>query len=218
MPKKPIIRTSEYPYHIYARSNNRENFFIPTSNVWEIMVSEIRTVTNRYHAQIHAFILMLNHFHMLISTPKENIDAIMKYLMREVSRKIARSAKRINRIFGGRYRRSLIKNNAYYAHVYRYIYRNPVEVKMSNKVEEYPFSTMQMLIKNQTSKPFPLFDKEYISRSEIIPKNLNERLDWLNVPYASEQGEMIRKALRRNIFRLSTQNSLIKTRKSLETF
>ena len=218
MPRKPLIRTSDYPYHIYARSNNRENFFIPIRDVWEIIMAEIRTVNKRYLAQVHAFVLMLNHFHMIMTTPNENIDAIMNYLLREVSRKVGRYSRRINHIFGGPYRWSLIQNEAYYAHVYRYVYRNPVVVSMSERVEEYPFSSLQILLKKFPNKGIPLFDDQYVSLSPLIPKDLKSRLLWLNTPYDREQSEMIKRALRRKIFQFTTQNSFKKTKLVLEKF
>src|SRR5574338_252694 len=126
MPRKPLIRSQIYPYHVTSRANNREWFFLPQAICWEVFGEKLSIVSERYRAKVLAFVLMSNHFHLLIQTPDGNLDAIMNYLIREVSRTIGARSRRINRIFGGRYKWSLIQDECYIAHVYKYVYRNPV--------------------------------------------------------------------------------------------
>ncbi len=46
MSRKPIERSNENYYHITARSNNREFFYLPTLNVWDIMAERLAKLQN----------------------------------------------------------------------------------------------------------------------------------------------------------------------------
>lgn len=143
MPRKKLIYTHELPYHVYARSNNKEWFYIPKNKTWEIFSNEIQNMCLNFNALIHAFVLMDNHYHMLITTDQKHpLSVVMENLQKSVSRKINKLANRQNHIFGGPYKGSLITNNVYYAQVIKYVYRNPVEAGLSKLCEEYPYSTL----------------------------------------------------------------------------
>ena len=201
MPRKPLLRTNIYPYHVFARSNNKEFFDAPLPLVWNIMCEKLQKVTDDYNANIQAFVLMRNHIHMLIRTPDFNIDKIMNYWMRESSKGIAKNVSRINHIFGGPYKWCLIEKPLYLAHAYRYIYQNPISARISPNVQSYPFSTAQFIASPYIA-PFKIYDQE-MHRRPIIPDNINNRLTWLNDTYTNDQRELLRKALRRKTFNLT---------------
>jgi REP element-mobilizing transposase RayT len=92
MPRKTLIRSSEHPYHISARCINKDWFRLPIEDIWKIFEDYLCHVSHVYDLRIHSFVLMSNHFHLLASTPQGNIDKVMNYLMREVSRNITRES------------------------------------------------------------------------------------------------------------------------------
>lgn len=110
MPRKPLERSNENYYHITARSNNREFFYLPMLNVWDIMTEKLAKLQGQHRIKIAAFVLMNNHFHLLILTPNEDIDRIMYFFMKDVTLEIQKCTGRINKIFGGRYKGSMITN------------------------------------------------------------------------------------------------------------
>lgn len=194
MPRKKFFRTDEFPYHVTARSHNKEWFEIPIEKVWDIFSRYLYFITLAYGVRIHAFVLMNNHFHLLVTTPQANLSEAMNYLMREVSKSINLEAGNINQVFGGPYHWSLIKNRLYYQHAYKYLYRNPVEAGICSRVEKYKYSSLRGLL-GFDHLPFPAFDNMNL----II--NPNERLKWLNTPYPnSDFLEDIRLALRHQEF------------------
>ena len=142
MPRRPIQRSNVNYYHITARSNNREFFYLPILNVWDIMTERLSKLQNIYQIKIAAFVLMNNHFHLLVLSPNEDIDKIMYFFMKETTLDIQKCTGRINKIFGGRYKGTVIDNYNYLVNVYKYIYRNPVEVSLAVKAEHYPYSTL----------------------------------------------------------------------------
>jgi len=202
MARKPLLLQSEFPYHVTARSNNREWFYLPSPLIWDICGYLFNLVKKMYEADILEFVLMSNHFHLLIQTPKENLDRIMNYFMREFSKAVGTKSGRTNHIFGGRYKGSLIQEPLYFAHVYKYIFRNPIEAGIIQRVEDFSFSTL----KREWNKPLRFEVKPILLHplSENIPKKLSERLEWMNTKYTHEQYELIRRSIKKTIFHFPT--------------
>jgi putative transposase len=198
MPRKPIERSKENYYHITARSNNKEYFYLPIANVWEIMTQKLAKLQTLYQIKIGAFVLMNNHFHLLLLTPNEDIDKIMYVLMKELTLEIQKCTGRINRIFGGRYKGSLISNHEYLINVYKYIYRNPIAAVLSEKAENYQYSSLYYKYRPSLKAPFKI--------EEIIPElafkeyeNLDE-LQWLNQIFDSHEVKSIKTGLKKTVF------------------
>jgi putative transposase len=140
MPRKKIIRTDQFPYHITARANNKQFFDIPTEEVWKILCELIqRAEQPPLNAQIPCFVLMNNHFHLLVWTPNANLDKLMHFIMKKMADAINTRSQRINHVFGGPYKWCLIQQQNYYANVIRYICQNPLRAGLCHKIENYPF-------------------------------------------------------------------------------
>ena len=173
MPRTKLIRSDLYPYHITSRSNNKDWFYIPIQDVWGYANELLTSGESQFGVQVRAFVLMNNHYHLCLHTPKANIDDFMYYFNKTLSRKISRQACRINRIFGAPYRWNLIKNDAYYHHVLRYIYQNPVRAGLVKNCEDYLYSDLK---------------KQPISPTE---------LEWINTPIHNKETENTRIKLRK---------------------
>jgi len=166
---------------------------------WRIFEEILSDVSKKYCAEIGSFVLMSNHFHMIIWTPNENLDEIMNHLLREVSKKINKSSNRINHVFGGPYKWSLITTQKYLVHAYRYLYQNPIRSKITKKAEEYPYSTLYKLINRETIK-FKVFDDRIANYCDL-ESDVSNRLGWMNEVYSQKQSEVIRICLNRKVFR-----------------
>ena len=93
MPRKAIERSQEHYYHITARSNNREFFFLPMDEVWEVMNSRLESLQKEHGIRIAAFVLMNNHFHLLVLTLNLDIDRLMYFFMKGVTLEIQKRTK-----------------------------------------------------------------------------------------------------------------------------
>jgi REP element-mobilizing transposase RayT len=205
MPKKKFIRSSEFPYHVSARSNNREWFGLDPERLWSIFSSYLYLTQKLFNLEIHAFVMMSNHFHLIVKTPNANLDVAMRYFMRETSRAIGHDLGRINHVYGGPYHSSLIGDYNYYLRAYKYVLRNPVAANMCKKVEEYSFSTLHGLL------GFKHLLIPVCGNDELF-YNTENFLDWLNLTYEESENEVIRKALKRREFKPYASQ---KTRKRL---
>ena len=77
MGRLPLIRTSKFPYHVGSRSNHRIWFNIPLEEVWKIAMRSFAIAYQKHPITLHSFVLMSNHYHMLITTPNEDVDKFM---------------------------------------------------------------------------------------------------------------------------------------------
>lgn len=205
MPRKRILRTNQFLYHVTNRSNNKEWFYIPIETAWDIFCKILTYSSNLYETEIHAFVLMSNHYHLLISTPKSNLDIFMRHFQTEVCREIQRIASRVNHVFGNRYKWSVLDSSYAVAYVYKYVIRNPVRAGIVSRIEEYPFCLFSEIYRGGSSVPHT----ERLGREwRFIPKNLGDRLEWLNHPTPKEREELISKALRRSTFKFSQGNEM----------
>jgi REP element-mobilizing transposase RayT len=201
MPRKTFLPSSEFPYHVRARCINKEWFAVPIEEVWDIFSNYLHFIHHGFDVKIHSFVLMNNHFHLIVSTPSGNLNSAMNYLMRETSRMISKRAGRINQTYGGPYNWSLLKNSNYYIHCYKYVYRNPVEAGLVSLVESYPYSTLRGLLGfEHTIIP--------IENDVLLFNCVETQLEWLNRPYPSEEIKAdIRNATRKREFRFALDKS-----------
>jgi REP element-mobilizing transposase RayT len=194
MPRPKTILQSEYPYHITARCINQEWFQIPIDRVWKILCEEATRTTKELHLQIHSFVLMSNHFHLIASTPQSNISQCMHQFMSRSSRRLTKEGNRINQTFSGRHYKCILHCQNYYLNAYKYNYRNPVTAGICDLVQQYPYSTLHGLTR-QSDLMIPLCeDSTFISN----PKGT---LDWLNTPPDLLKLEGVRYGLKHQFFK-----------------
>lgn len=198
MPRKQLIRSNTLPYHVVARANNKEPFHLCLKTTWEIFEQNLENICESHNVKIHAFVLMSNHFHLLITTPTEDLGKVMETFMRSVTRTINRESNRSGRIFGGPYHWSLVSSASYYDCVLKYIYRNPVKAGLSTLAEEYQFSTLGVLT---GVKKIKYCIKPALWSNLTIPDNDKENfLRWINLPFPNEIDSSIKTGLRRRSF------------------
>ena len=141
MPRRLLIRTNSHPYHITSRSHNKDWFSLPLNEVWNFCLKALDFAHNKNPISIHAFVLMGNHYHLVATTPNNDIDSFMMHFNKSFSEKIKSSSGAINQKFGGRYKWCIIEHQNYFYNVMRYVFRNPVRAGLVKKVESYPYST-----------------------------------------------------------------------------
>jgi len=194
MARAKLILQSEFPYNIGARCINREWFQVPMTEVWTIFCEELADTIQKHGLLVHSFVLMSNHFHLIASTPDANIDKCMHRFMGRTSRRLTSKGNRINQTFAGRHFKCILHHPNYYLNAYKYNYRNPVTAKICQSVEEYPFSTLQAVLKGQ-SAPFP------IAEDTTFAYDPAGTMKWLNTEPEAQKLEAVRCGLKRQYFR-----------------
>lgn len=197
MPRKPLIRDTSLPYHVVNQCDNREHFPADLKTVWMHFCAALWEANLLMGAEIHSFVLMPNHYHLIVSCPDRDLGEVMRWVGRSVTEKHNRSEGRCGHLFRGRYHWSLIRDELYLSHAYKYVYRNPVRAGLCHRVEDWPHSSLQF----KTGREAPLL-KLTPARSFWITEDLQLQLDWLNFETPRQESESIRAALRRREFKL----------------
>ena len=193
VPRHRAIQQSEFPYNISARCINREWFQIPMPVVWNIFAEELQDAEKEFQLLIHSFILMSNHFHLIVSTPEANISKCMQRFMFKSSRRLTRAGNRVNETFAGRHYKCVLQHPRYYLNAYKYNYRNPVTAGICVMVEDYPYSTLQGVMGAKNL----LMPKCHDTTYEFDPEGT---LKWLNTEPDPQKFEGVKFALKRPYF------------------
>jgi putative transposase len=133
----------EYPgafYHVTSRGNDQKDIFKSRKDR-EKFLDYLGTATERYGAQIHAFCLMSNHYQLLLETPQGNLSQIMRHINGAYTTYFNAKRKRAGHFFQGRYKALLVEENSYATELSRYIHLNPVRAGITEKPEDYPWSS-----------------------------------------------------------------------------
>ena len=129
------------PQHIIQRGNNRQATFFCDDD-YAVYLDKLLEYGAAYRVDIHAFVLMTNHVHLL-ATPatKDGASRVMQSLGRYYVRYVNQTYGRSGTLWEGRYKSCLVDAEGYFMAVSRYIERNPVQARMVRHPEDYPWSS-----------------------------------------------------------------------------
>lgn len=120
----------EYPgafYHVTCRGNERKEIFRDDSDRHRF-ISFLSESAEIYSVRLHGYVLMSNHFHLLLETPLGNLGEFMRRFNITYTGYFNRRYKRAGHLYQGRYKSLLVEKDAYLAVVSRYIHLNPVRI------------------------------------------------------------------------------------------
>lgn len=96
----------------------------------------------RYGCAVHAYVLMTNHVHLLMTPEsKVSISRMMQYVGRRYVPYINHTYGRSGTLWEGRYKGSLIEDEQYLLTCMRYIELNPVRANMVKSPKEHRWSS-----------------------------------------------------------------------------
>ena len=174
MPRKPRFYLPGVPAHVMQRGHNRGAIFFAEKDYLEYL-KILRKVSSHYQCLIHAYVLMTNHIHLLVTPLQEkSISLMFQALGRDYVTYINKTYQRSGTLWEGRHRGNIIDAEHYFLNCMRYIEFNPVRANMVRSVEDYPWSSYAangLGDSNAIITPHTL----YLSLSEKNDKN--ERLN-----------------------------------------
>jgi REP element-mobilizing transposase RayT len=100
----------EYPrafYHLINRGQSRRDIFLEDKGR-QTFLDLLAEITGLWKIEIHAYCLMSNHYHLLVSTPAAGLSRAMRHLDGIYTQKFNRVHKRDGSLFRGRYKAILI--------------------------------------------------------------------------------------------------------------
>lgn len=130
---------------------------------YKAFLKTLHEASERFDAVVHAYCLMGNHYHLLIETPRGNLDRIMRHINGLYTQRYNRLRKTDGPLFRGRYKAVLVEEDAYLLQLSRYIHRNPIEVKgvEAGILDVYPWSSYLAFINKTKAEPWLEREKTY---------------------------------------------------------
>ena len=130
-------------YHVTARGNERRNIFFSESDYHKFL-EYLTEAKKKFNTNFHCYVLMSNHYHLIIETPKANVSRVMHFINGSYTTYVNVKRKRSGHLFQGRYKSILVDKDNYLLELSRYIHLNPVRARMVEKPEEYPYSSYRL--------------------------------------------------------------------------
>lgn len=140
MPRVARMKCDNSIYHICARGNNKQDIFLDQQDREEYL-KRLRRYKERYKVKIHAYCLMTNHVHLLIYDNNQDISKFMQGLSLSYVIYFNHKYGRSGHLFQDRFTSVMIKNDAYFLYVSKYIHLNPVKAHLVEEPKDYQWSS-----------------------------------------------------------------------------
>ena len=127
-------------YHITSRGDGRKNIYASEYD-YRKFLEYIVKAKKRFEFYVYAYVLMPNHYHLLIKTLHANISKLMHYVNGSYTTYFNVKRKKTGHLFQGRYKSVVVDSDEYFSILSRYIHLNPVKAKLVKMPEEYKWSS-----------------------------------------------------------------------------
>lgn len=165
MPRQPRPILPGVAVHIIQRGNNRSDCFQRDSD-YMLYLLHVRELAEKLGCEVHAYCLMTNHVHMLLTPPSPDACAVlMRNLGQRYVQHFNRSYGRSGTLWEGRFRSFLVESVRYVLACYRYIEQNPVRANMVRLPVDYLWSSYHANAGLRTD-PLVTPHAEYLALSE----------------------------------------------------
>ncbi len=150
----------QYPgaiYHVMNRGDRREPIFKDDEDRRRFLQT-LAEACGKTGWQVHAYCLMLNHFHLVVETPKANLVAGMKWFLGTYTSRFNRRHKLFGHLFSGRYKSLIVdgSGDGYLQTVCDYVHLNPVRAKLlrpDEPLQNYRWSSYPEYLKRAAKRP-----------------------------------------------------------------
>ncbi len=158
MPRKKREWYQGACYHVMGRGNRRCAIYKDEED-YNTFFRLLASVKERYPFTLHAYCLMTNHYHLLITTNNEPIWKIMQPIMNHYARNFNQKNGLDGHLFDSRYTSCLIENDIYFLEVSRYIHLNPVKALMVREPLAYEYSSYRWYMESDELPDNPAREK-----------------------------------------------------------
>lgn len=143
MARQPRMDLAGVPQHLIQRGNNRQLCFFGDDDR-RLYLKWLSEAAQNCGAEIHAYVLMHNHVHLL-ATGAENgaLGCMMQHLGRRYVRYVNRRYDRTGTLWEGRFKSSPIGSDRYLLTCYRYVELNPVRASIVRLPGDYRWSSYE---------------------------------------------------------------------------
>ena len=141
MARLPRLTVTGYPHHVILRGNNRQDIFKTTAD-FQRMLNLLEEHSRVQGVDVHAYVLMGNHLHLLLTPQKHQaLPKMMQAVGRSYVQTFNKVHGRTGTLWEGRYRSTLIQTDRYLLACMVYIDLNPVRAHLVAQPQDYPWSS-----------------------------------------------------------------------------
>lgn len=127
-------------YHVTSRGNEGRRVFFSKSD-YKKFLDYLELAQEKFRYLLHAYVLMANHYHLLIETPLANLNRIMHFINSSYTNYVNLRRDHRGHLFQGRYKAILVDRDHYLVELSRYIHLNPVRAQIVKRPQDYPYSS-----------------------------------------------------------------------------
>ena len=138
-------------YHVTARGNERRKIYF-TKGDYRKFLEYVAEAKERYGIQVHSYVLMSNHYHLIVETPEANLSKAMHDINGSYTTYINKKRERSGHLFQGRYKSIVVDKDSYLVELSRYIHLNPVRAGIVEKPEDYPYSSYRAYVTEENDE------------------------------------------------------------------
>ena len=162
MPRPIRIEYAHAFYHVMNRGRGGKTLFHGEA-YYSAFLHTLAEVWRKFHARLHAYCLMDNHYHLLIETPEANLSRIMRHIDGVFTQRYNRLSRTDGPQFRGRYKAIIVDEDAYLLSVSRYIHRNPIDTRrpLVRALRKYRWSSYPAYINQAPCPPWLFRDRIY---------------------------------------------------------
>jgi putative transposase len=141
MARLPRLILPDQPHHIILRGNNRQAIFLSDLDR-EHLLATLAESASQYRVAVHAYVLMDNHLHLLLTPPSADaLSRMMQSLGRRYVGWFNARHQRSGTLWEGRFRAGLIEGERHLLACMRYIELNPVRAGLCVEAAQWPWSS-----------------------------------------------------------------------------
>ena len=155
----------EYPgslWHITTRGNEKRDIY-RDDNDRRTFLELLGKSAKRFGWILAAYVLMSNHYHLLVQLTDETLSRGMQWLNGRYPQWFNERYSRVGHLFQGRFKGKLIEKETYFLEVLRYVVLNPVRAKMVERPEDHAWSSHNALIGTSEAPPWLAVDDALIA-------------------------------------------------------
>lgn len=184
-------------YHVLSRGNERRDIVFDDEDRASFLKT-LGEMCERFDIEMYAFVLMDNHYHLLLKTKRPNLSKSMQWFGVSYTRRFNVRHTRTGHLFQGRFKAFLIENDTYLLRLSCYIHRNPLRAGIVRRLRDYQWSSYpfyayrknppQWLNVDTILSQFSVKDKNKAYRKEVQRYAREKKSIWEEVKHGLFMG------------------------------
>jgi putative transposase len=132
-------------FHVFNRGADRQDIFSGDGD-YVLFEQLLQQAVDRFAIEAHAYVLMSNHFHLLLHCPQGQISTAMQRICGQYGAAFNQRTQREGPVFTSRFKSVPVSSDAQLVQVGRYIHRNPLAIVPARALHTYRWSSLGAIV------------------------------------------------------------------------